>query len=139
MQIFRLVLALVLSGVVAYLIGSVNFAIIVTRIFAHEDIIKNVNEEMPEEEILYDLAELYKVFGDTTRIKILYVLFESEMCVCDIAQLLNMSQSAISHQLRVLKQSQLVKFRREGKTVFYSLADDHVRTIINQGMEHIME
>ena len=108
-------------------------------IFAHEDIIKNVNEEMPEEEILYDLAELYKVFGDTTRIKILYVLFESEMCVCDIAQLLNMSQSAISHQLRVLKQSQLVKFRREGKTVFYSLADDHVRTIINQGMEHIME
>ncbi len=108
-------------------------------IFAHEDIINKVNEQMPEEETLYDLAELYKIFGDTTRIKILYVLFEAEMCVCDIAQLLNMSQSAISHQLRVLKQAQLVKFRREGKTVFYSLADNHVRTIINQGMEHIME
>lgn len=77
----------------------------------------------PEEEILYDLAELFKIFGDSTRIKILYVLLEAEMCVCDIAQLLNMNQSAISHQLRVLKQSQLVKFRREGKTVFYSLAD----------------
>jgi Predicted transcriptional regulators len=106
---------------------------------AHEDVIKTVNESMPEEEILYDLAELYKVFGDSTRIKILYVLFESEMCVCDIAQLLNMSQSAISHQLRVLKQSQLVKYRREGKTVFYSLADNHVRTIIDQGMEHLAE
>lgn len=90
---------------------------------AHEDIIDKVNQEMPEEEILYDLAELFKIFGDSTRIKILYVLLEAEMCVCDIAQLLNMNQSAISHQLRVLKQSQLVKFRREGKTVFYSLAD----------------
>jgi ArsR family transcriptional regulator len=106
---------------------------------AHEDIIKSVNERMPEEEILYDLAELYKVFGDSTRIKILYVLLEAEMCVCDIAQLLNMSQSAISHQLRVLKQSKLVKYRRDGKTVFYSLADTHVRTIINQGMEHVAE
>lgn len=108
-------------------------------IHAHNDIINSVNDKMPEEEILYDLAELFKVFGDSTRIKILYVLFESEMCVCDIAQLLNMSQSAISHQLRVLKQSQLVKYRREGKTVFYSLADNHVRTIINQGMEHVAE
>lgn len=106
---------------------------------AHEDIIKTVNERMPEEEILYDLAELYKVFGDSTRIKILYVLLEAEMCVCDIAQLLNMSQSAISHQLRVLKQSKLVKYRRDGKTVFYSLADTHVRTIINQGMDHVAE
>lgn len=106
---------------------------------AHDDIVHAVNEQMPEEEILYDLAELFKVFGDSTRIKILYVLFESEMCVCDIAQLLNMSQSAISHQLRVLKQSQLVKYRREGKTVFYALSDNHVRTIINQGMEHVGE
>lgn len=80
-----------------------------------------------------------RFFGDSTRIKILYALFESEMCVCDIAQLLNMTQSAISHQLRSLKQSKLVKYRREGKTVFYSLADAHVRTIINQGLEHVEE
>ena len=105
----------------------------------HEKVIEQVQEEMPEEEILYDLAELFKVFGDSTRIKILYVLFQSEMCVCDIPQLLNMSQSAISHQLRVLKQAQLVKYRREGKTVFYSLADAHVNTILNQGLEHIKE
>ena len=105
----------------------------------HEKVIEQVQEEMPEEEILYDLAELFKVFGDSTRIKILYVLFQSEMCVCDIAQLLNMSQSAISHQLRVLKQAQLVKYRREGKTVLYSLADAHVNTILNQGLEHIEE
>ena len=105
----------------------------------HEKVIEQVQEEMPEEEILYDLAELFKVFGDSTRIKIWYVLFQSEMCVCDIAQLLNMSQSAISHQLRVLKQAQLVKYRREGKTVFYSLADAHVNTILNQGLEHIEE
>lgn len=106
---------------------------------AHEEIVEKVNREMPEDEILYDLAELFKIFGDSTRIKILYVLFESEMCVCDIAQLLNMTQSAISHQLRALKQSKLVKYRREGKTVFYALADGHVRTIINQGMEHVAE
>ena len=105
----------------------------------HEDIVAKVNEVMPNEELLYDLAELYKVFGDSTRIKILYLLFESEMCVCDIAQLLNMSISAISHQLRVLKQAQLVRFRRDGRTVFYALADDHVRTILGQGMEHICE
>ena len=108
-------------------------------IHAHEDIIAKVNENMPDEEILYDLAELFKIFGDSTRIKILYVLFEAEMCVCDIAQLLNMTQSAISHQLRALKQSKLVKYRREGKTVFYSLADDHVRSILDQGMEHVAE
>ncbi len=106
---------------------------------AHDDIVRKVCELMPDEELLYDLAELYKTFGDTTRIKILYVLFESELCVCDIAQLLNMSQSAISHQLRVLKQAKLVRYRREGKTVFYSLADDHVRTILGQGMEHVEE
>ena len=95
--------------------------------------------DMPDEESLYDLAELFKIFGDTTRIRILYVLFESEMCVCDIAELLHMTQSAISHQLRLLKQFKLVKNRREGKTVYYSLADDHVRSIIGQGMEHIKE
>ena len=105
----------------------------------HSDVIDKVNETMPEEEILYDLAELFKIFGDSTRIKILYVLFESEMCVFDISQLLNMSMSAISHQLRILKQAQLVKFRREGKTVFYSLADDHVRTILGNGMDHMCE
>lgn len=105
----------------------------------HEDIIKKVNETMPDEEFLYDLSELFKVFADSTRIKILYVLFESEMCVCDIAQVLNMSPSAISHQLRVLKQSQLIKFRRDGKTIFYSLADNHVRAILDQGIEHICE
>lgn len=108
-------------------------------IHAHEEIVKKVNEQMPDDEILYDLAELFKIFGDSTRIKILYVLFESEMCVCDIAQLLNMTQSAISHQLRALKQSKLVKYRRDGKTVFYSLADGHVRTILDQGMEHVAE
>ncbi len=105
----------------------------------HEDIVAQVNRNMPDEEVLYDLAELFKIFGDSTRIKILYVLSESEMCVCDIAQLLNMTQSAISHQLRALKQSKLVKYRREGKIVFYSLADDHVRSILDQGMEHVAE
>lgn len=105
----------------------------------HPDVIEKVREGMPPEETLYDLAELYKVFGDSTRIKILYVLFEAEVCVCDIAQCLNMTVSAISHQLRVLKQSRLVKSRKEGKTVFYSLSDDHVRTIIGQGLNHIEE
>lgn len=95
--------------------------------------------EMPKEEQLYDLAELFKVFGDSTRIRILYVLFESEMCVCDIANVLDMTQSAISHQLRVLKNNQLVRCRREGKSIIYFLADDHVRSIINQGYEHITE
>jgi len=108
-------------------------------IHAHEEVVEMVRERMPEEELLYDLAELFKVFGDSTRIKILYALFESELCVCDIAQLLNMTQSAISHQLRVLKQSHLVKYRRDGKIILYSLADDHVRRIINQGMEHVEE
>ena len=105
----------------------------------HTDVVTHVRMDMPSEETLYDLAELFKVFGDTTRIRILYVLFESELCVCDIAELLNMSQSAISHQLRVLKQARLVRNRREGKTVYYFLADEHVRTIIGQGMEHIDE
>lgn len=91
------------------------------------------------EDKLYDLADLFKVFGDSTRLKILYALFEDEFCVCDLAQSLSMTQSAISHQLKVLKQSRLIKSRREGKNIFYSLADDHVRTIISQGAEHIEE
>ena len=102
-------------------------------------LLERVVAEMPDEESLYDLAELFKVFGDTTRIRILYVLFESEMCVCDIAEILSMTQSAISHQLRVLKQARLVRSRREGKQIYYFLADDHVRTIIGQGMDHITE
>ena len=99
----------------------------------HEDLLKIVNETMPDENELYDLAELFKVFGDSTRIRILYVLFEAEVCVCDLAQALNMTQ------LRILKQNKLVKNRREGKSIFYSLADDHVRSIIAQGREHIEE
>ena len=105
----------------------------------HEELLKIVNETMPEETELYDLAELFKVFGDSTRIRILFVLFEAEVCVCDLAKVLNMTQSAISHQLRILKANKLVNSRREGKSVFYSLADGHVRTIIAQGREHIEE
>lgn len=105
----------------------------------HQELLKIVNETMPEETELYDLAELFKVFGDSTRIRILFVLFEAEVCVCDLAHVLNMTQSAISHQLKILKQNRLVKSRREGKSIFYSLADDHVRTMIAQGREHIEE
>lgn len=105
----------------------------------HEELLRIINETMPEETQLYDLAELFKVFGDSTRIRILFVLFEAEVCVCDLAAALNMTQSAISHQLKILKQNRLVKNRREGKSVFYSLADGHVRSIIAQGREHIEE
>ncbi len=105
----------------------------------HLETVKSAREIMPEEELLYDLAELFKVFGDSTRIKILFALYESEMCVCDIASLLSMTQSAISHQLRVLKNSKLVKFRRDGKEVFYSLDDQHIFKILAQGLEHIKE
>ena len=105
----------------------------------HLELLKKVQNEMPDEEKLYDLAELFKVFGDSTRIRILFVLFEAEVCVCDLAEALNMTQSAISHQLKILKNSKLVKCRREGKSMFYSLADGHVRTIISQGMEHTEE
>ena len=105
----------------------------------HEDVVKRVLDKQPAEEELYDLAELFKVFGDSTRIRILFVLFEAEVCVCDLAQVLQMTQSAISHQLKILKQNKLVKSRREGKSIFYSLADDHVRTIIAQGCDHIEE
>ncbi len=105
----------------------------------HEEIVSKVRESMPVEENLYDLAELFKVFGDTTRIKILWALAEAEMCVCDIAVLLNMTQSAISHQLRVLKQARLVRNRKDGKIVFYSLDDAHVKQIFEQGLIHINE
>ncbi|MBQ4473729.1 MAG: winged helix-turn-helix transcriptional regulator [Lachnospiraceae bacterium] len=105
----------------------------------HEELLKIVEEKMPAEEELYDLAELFKVFGDSTRIRILFVLFEAEVCVCDLAEALHMTQSAISHQLKILKQSRLVKSRRVGKSVFYSLADNHVRKIIDNGLEHIEE
>ena len=108
-------------------------------IAVHEDILAKVRREMPDEDTLYNLTELFHVFGDSTRMRILYVLFASEMCVCDIATLLGLTQSAVSHQLRLLKGMRLVKSRREGKTVFYALADDHVKTIINQGLEHVGE
>lgn len=103
----------------------------------HEDVVIRVREYMPQEEKLYDLAELFKVFGDTTRIKIICALLEEEMCVCDIAALLGMNQSAISHQLRVLKHAGLVKYRRDGKVVYYSLDDEHVKNIFDQGFIHI--
>jgi ArsR family transcriptional regulator, lead/cadmium/zinc/bismuth-responsive transcriptional repressor len=105
----------------------------------HEDVVNRVKESIPKEEVLYDLAELFKVFGDSTRIKILCALFQSEMCVCDIAALLGMNQSAVSHQLRVLKQARLVKYRKEGKVVYYSLDDEHIKHIFDQGLIHINE
>lgn len=105
----------------------------------HEDLVRKIQAEMPDETKLYDLAELYKVFGDSTRIRIMYVLFEAEVCVYDIAATLNMTQSAISHQLRILKQNRLVKGRRVGKQIYYSLADEHVRSIISMGREHLEE
>ena len=105
----------------------------------HEDVLDRVREMLPPEDELFELAELFKVFGDSTRIRILYVLLEAEVCVCDLAEVLKMSQSAISHQLSILKRSRLVKFRREGKSIFYSLADEHVRAMLSQGMEHVEE
>lgn len=105
----------------------------------HSELLQKVNKKMPDEEEISDLSDLFKVFGDSTRLKILFVLFESEVCVCDLAEILHMTQSAISHQLKVLKQSELVTNRREGKSIFYSLADSHVRSIIAQGRDHIEE
>lgn len=105
----------------------------------HDDVVKNVKEHMLEDEVLFDLAELFKIFGDSTRVKILYALFKSTMCVCDIAALLSMSVSSISHQLRVLKQAKLVKFKKEGKVVYYSLDDEHVKSIFEQGLLHVKE
>lgn len=105
----------------------------------HDAEVEAVRAKLPDDDILYDLADLFRIFADSSRIKILYALYESELCVSAITQALGMTQSAVSHQLRALKQSKLVKYRREGKTVFYSLADDHVVTILAQGMEHIEE
>lgn len=107
--------------------------------YVHVDALEHAVSSLPGEEALYALADLFKTFGDTTRIKILYALMENELCVCDIAELVGTSQSAISHQLRILKQARLVRFRREGKSVFYALADDHVHTMLAQGMTHICE
>ncbi len=105
----------------------------------HKDLVEHIREQLPDEDTLYELADLFKIFGDSTRIKILFVLLESEMCVCDIAEVLGMTQSAISHQLRVLKQSKLVSSRREGKSTVCFLADEHVRSIVAQGMSHVTE
>ena len=106
----------------------------------HDEVVQSVRGMLPDDDDLYDLAELFMIFGDSTRVKILYALLEAEeLCVCDIASLMDVTQSAVAHQLRVLKSSKLVKFRKEGKTVFYSLADEHVIRILSQGMEHIME
>lgn len=106
---------------------------------ANEDIVSKVLENQPDDEYLYDLADLFKTFGDSTRIKILYALFEGELCVGVLSTILKLSQPAISHQLKVLKDAKLVKFRREGKVIFYSLDDDHVRSILSIGMNHIEE
>ena len=105
----------------------------------HEDVVKAVSDNMPDEEVTMDLADTFKVFSDYTRVKILCALLNHEMCVCDISALLGMTKSAVSHQLRTLKQSNLVKNRRDGKVVYYSIADEHVETIINNGMEHVLE
>lgn len=105
----------------------------------HEDVVYEVQKHMPDEDHLIDLADLFKVFGDSTRVKILSALFHAEMCVCDIAVLLGMTKSSISHQLRILKQSKLVNYRKAGKVVYYSLADNHVKTIFDQGLIHITE
>ena len=105
----------------------------------HEDTVREVLDKMPDEDMLYDLAELFKVFGDSTRLRILYALFEQELCVCDIAGILGLTQTAVSHQLRVLKANKLVKARRDGKIVFYSLDDDHVHSILDTGIEHLFE
>lgn len=105
----------------------------------HEKMLDMVRHELPTDELLCDLSDLFRLFGDTTRVKILFSLFESEMCVCAIAELLGMTQSAISHQLKILKDASLVANRREGKTIYYFLSDDHVRTIIAKGFEHLIE
>ena len=105
----------------------------------HSNILNHVKAELPKDELLQDLGDLFKIFGDTTRIKIMYALHEDEMCVCAISELLGMTQSAVSHQLKTLKTANLVKSRRDGKTIYYSIADDHVKTIIALGFEHITE
>ncbi|MBF0300343.1 MAG: helix-turn-helix transcriptional regulator [Oligoflexia bacterium] len=105
----------------------------------HEDRINRVRKHMPKDEVLFNLAELFKSFADTTRVRILYSLFKEEMCVCDLSAFLGMTQSAISHQLRILKLARLVRFHKVGKVVYYSLEDDHVKEIFNYGLAHINE
>lgn len=105
----------------------------------HTQLVDKVLQELPDEDALYDLAELFKVFGDSTRVRILFALFEAELCVCDLSEALDMTQSAISHQLQILRTNKLVKSRRDGKQIYYSLADEHVVTIIAQGLSHILE
>lgn len=105
----------------------------------HSELLKKIRKDMPADELLQDLGDLFKIFGDTTRIKIIYALYEDEMCVCAISELLSMTQSAISHQLKTLKDANLVRARRDGKEIYYSLADDHVKSIIAEGFEHITE
>ena len=107
--------------------------------FVHQDVVKRVQATIPDDEVLYDLADFFKMFGDTTRIKVLQTLFISEMCVCDLSEILNISQSAISHQLKALRLTDLVKYRKQGKAVFYSLKDEHVKQIVELGMHHILE
>jgi ArsR family transcriptional regulator len=116
-----------------------NFDIVCEVTMIHEDVVREVRTKMPGEEALMDLADLFKVFGDSTRVRIISALLHAEMCVCDIAALLGMSKSAISHQLRTLRQTKLVKYRREGKVVFYSLDDEHVGNIFSQGLTHVGE
>jgi ArsR family transcriptional regulator len=111
----------------------------ITNNYTDSELLEKLRQDLPEDEILYDLSELFRVFGDSTRIKILYALFESELCVNDTAQLLGMTQSSVSHQLRILKSAKLVKFKRDGKQMIYSLDDDHVRSIISLGLEHTEE
>lgn len=108
-------------------------------IVLHEDVVNEVKKKMPQDEMIYDLAEFFKVFADSTRMKIIYALMENELCVCDIANIVQTTQSAISHQLRLLKQAKLVKFRKEGKVVYYSLDDEHISQIVKKGREHIEE
>lgn len=105
----------------------------------HEEKIKEAQNSMPDESKLLDLAEFYKIFGDFSRIKLLYLLDGRELCVCDITKLMNINQSAVSNHLALLRRSKLVKFRKEGKNTYYSLSDHHVEAILKQGMEHINE
>jgi len=119
--------------------GKGKNAEVCSRSIIHVDIVRRAEKSLPSHEILFDVADFFKIFGDSTRIKILWSLFFSEMCVCDMCAVLRMEQSAVSHQLRILKQSRLVKYRRDGKVVYYSLDDDHVKAIINQALEHVKE
>lgn len=105
----------------------------------HEEVVENTKKTIPEDDLIYDLAEFFKVFADSTRMKIIYALMENELCVCDISNIVGTTQSAISHQLRILKQSKLVKYRKEGKIVYYSLDDEHISQIVKKGREHIEE